>query len=578
MLAGALVFVGGRWLALELVSRRITREAAARGLTASWQRLGFEFGGRISASGLRLTDARGDTVLAADSMAVQLRPWLLLVGRPEVRRFDIAHVQLELGRREGVDPDTLPPIESLRTRPTAGSDRLARAANDAVRVLLIPARRLPHISMRDVTVRAVSEDALVGGAELAWAELVPDKGGARLSARGALELERRVPFELDLIYGRDDRVSGGGRIDIPVSDRRYDPLRVSIAGRVHQERGRFEIGENTRITIGQLPLNVSGSLDRNGPRLRFALEADSVTEGRVIRSIPRVVLGPLTEVSVQGRFDYRLSFDLDLSRPDQVEFAADVIPHGLTLDPRSTRLELLDLDQPFTATIHLPRGRTAKRQLSVTNPHYMPLERIDSTLTYAVVTNEDGGFFRHRGFNTGAVKDAIVENIRAGRFRRGAGTITMQLARNLYLGHERTVSRKMQEVVMAWVLEHLTELTKQRLLEIYLNIIEWGPGVHGADEAAHYYFGRDASNLTTAEALFLCTVIPAPTKWRYRFDRQGNLRPFARAQMHFIGRAMAAKGWLKLEELAPTDSLAVELKGPAREVIFPEPPTDARSI
>src|SRR5204862_204015 len=142
--------------------------------------------------------------------------------------------------------------------------------------------------------------------------------------------------------------------------------------------------------------------------------------------------------------------------------------------------------------------------------NYRPLTGIDSTLTHAVLTNEDGGFFRHRGFNLEAVKQAISANLRAGAFRRGAGTITMQLARNLYLGHARTLSRKAQEVVLAWVLEHLTGLSKQRMLEIYLNIIEWGPGVHGADEAAVYYFGHDAERLTVGEALFLATVVPAP--------------------------------------------------------------------
>src|SRR5436190_22953179 len=100
----------------------------------------------------------------------------------------------------------------------------------------------------------------------------------------------------------------------------------------------------------------------------------------------------------------------------------------------------------------------------------------------------------------------------------------MQLVRNLYLGHRRTLSRKGQEVVLAWVLEHLTSVTKERMLEIYLNIIEWGPGVHGADEAAWYYLGHDARRLTIDEALFLATVIPAPTKWRYRFDSDGMLR------------------------------------------------------
>jgi membrane peptidoglycan carboxypeptidase len=186
-----------------------------------------------------------------------------------------------------------------------------------------------------------------------------------------------------------------------------------------------------------------------------------------------------------------------------------------------------------------------------------------------VLINEDGGFFRHHGFNTEAVRGAIADNIRAGAYRRGAGTITMQLVRNLYLGHARTLSRKGQEVVLSWVLEHLVRLDKRRILEIYLNIIEWGPGVHGADEAAHYYFGRDASRLTPDQALFLTTVIPAPTKWRYRFDAAGELRPFERAQMHFIGRAMVKKGWLAEGELPAADSLRVEITGAARELLLP---------
>jgi hypothetical protein len=108
------------------------------------------------------------------------------------------------------------------------------------------------------------------------------------------------------------------------------------------------------------------------------------------------------------------------------------------------------------------------------------------------------------------------------------------------------------------------------LLEIYFNIIEWGPGVHGAAEAARYYFDRDPADLTVDQALFLATVVPAPTKWRYRFDAAGALRPFERAQMHFIGRAMVAKGWLAPEALPPSDSLRVELAGQARAVVFPD--------
>ena len=207
--------------------------------------------------------------------------------------------------------------------------------------------------------------------------------------------------------------------------------------------------------------------------------------------------------------------------------------------------------------------------MSSLNPFFRPLDGIDSILVHAVLTNEDGGFYHHRGFNTDAIKLAIAANVKAGAWRRGAGTVTMQLARNLWLGHARTLSRKAQEVVLAWVLEHLTGVSKRRLLEIYLNIIEWGPDVQGAAEATRYYFDADPGRVTVDEALFLATVVPAPTKWRYRFAPDGSLKPFERAQMHFIGRAMIAKGWLDPALLPAAESLRVTLRGPARGALFP---------
>ena len=125
-----------------------------------------------------------------------------------------------------------------------------------------------------------------------------------------------------------------------------------------------------------------------------------------------------------------------------------------------------------------------------------------------MLTNEDGAFFQHRGFNLPAVRRSIADNIHAAAWRRGAGTITMQLVRNLYLGHERTLSRKGQEVVLAWVLEHLTGLSKTRMLEIYLNIIEWGPDELRRGRGDALLLRARCGTLSVPEALFLATVLP----------------------------------------------------------------------
>jgi len=560
-----------RPVVLALVARRIRAVAAARAWTAHWRSLELTAKGQLALSDLTFLDAHADTALYARSARLGVSPVSLVLGHPRPSFVAIEDARAWIRPRPAPDPDTLAPEPAPRASPSDRSRKIAHAVEAALELMLVPAHRLPRIALRDLEVVPVSQDeALLGRVEIARLDVAPSASGTRLVAGGALTMEERMPFGVALDYGRDGRLSGRSSIVVPSGAAR-ETLRLAIDGNVQQNRhdGVVRLGDSTRVRIGALPLRVSGSIARKGPHITLALAADRVTEPEAHASLPRVMLGPLFGVSVRGSFDYRLGFDLDLEHPEKVEFTADVIPHGLALNLARTSLNLATLDQPFVAEVHLPHDRHVFRELSPANPHYRPLADIDSTLAHAVITNEDGGFYRHHGFNTEAVKSSIAENIRAGAFRRGAGTITMQLVRNLWLGHRRTLSRKMQEVVLAWVLENLTGISKQRLLEIYLNIIEWGPSVFGADEAATYYFGHDAGRLSVPEALFLTTVVPAPNKWRYRFAPDGALRPFEREQMHFIGRAMIAKGWLDAEKLPPVDSLRVVLRGAAHDVLFP---------
>ena len=559
------------WLAAPgLIGQRVRALATGRGLTATWRALAVRPPFVISLRGLVLAGAAGDTAVRIESLDLGIDPWSMLLLSPRPARVFLAGARFAPVARTGGDLDVEPPVRGGgRLRP----DRLPRirdAARRAARLLMIDPARLA-VTLRDVTVMSsTAGEAPRTSLHVDSLDLGPRDDGIRLTARGIAGLENDTPFTADLVYGRDGRLLGGAVFQLDSKPRR-ETLPIRFDARI--DRGgsprALRLEQGSTIAIGPIPLSVSGFLEPGPPRVRFALAAGGLRPVEIARKLPASLLGPLASLRVTGSFDYTLSFDLDLDHPDSVSFDADVISHGLALDPAGTRLDIAHLDAPFTAAIHLPHDRIVMRELSGANPHFRGYEAIDSTLSHAVVTNEDGGFFHHRGFNTGAVRDAIAENLHAGAYRRGAGTITMQLARNLYLGHERTLARKAQEVVLAWILEHLTGVSKRRLLEIYLNIIEWGPGVHGADEACQYYFGHDAGHVTADEALFLATVVPSPTKWKYRFDADGTLRAFERAQMHFIGRAMVAKGWLAPEALPPVDSLRVELRGAAREVLFP---------
>jgi len=606
LLALGLALVSAVLLLRALLPDLVRKAAAARGLTADWSALDLAPPIELRFRGFTVVrKADSDTLIRADSLTVGVDPWRLLLFRPRLTAIGLARASIHIPARRGADSDaaTPGPDNAAETSKDKSQDKrwnperaakLRNLARSMVDILAAPAHELPHVSMRDVSLTAAAapsaanpaaqksssdtDDEPPGSARIAWLLLRTGQEGVHLAGEGRWLGRSTLPFMGALDYRRDDRITGLARVAVPApGGGRPDTIRVGVHGALTQDRGHgaVVIADTTRLTIGTLRFRLGGEAARSGPRFKLSLTADTLTARQWQESLPRAVLGPLLDLSVRGWYGYRVALDLDFERPDRVGFSAVVQPHGLKLDSLTTRLDVLRLSEPFTAAIHLPHDRIVTREMSSANPHFRTLGAIDSLIANAVVTNEDGGFYRHRGFNTEAVKSAIADNVKAGAYRRGAGTITMQLVRNLYLGHQRTLSRKGQEVVLAWVLEHLTSLPKTRMLEIYLNIIEWGPEIHGADEATHYYFGHDAGRTTVDEALFLATVVPAPSRWKNRFDATGTLRPFARAQMHFIGRAMVAKGRLSPERLPPADSLHVELKGPAREILFP--PTEAHA-
>ncbi len=142
---------------------------------------------------------------------------------------------------------------------------------------------------------------------------------------------------------------------------------------------------------------------------------------------------------------------------------------------------------------------------------WVPLSRISPYLVKAVLIAEDDKFWRHEGFDFEAIQKAIERDIKERKLKFGGSTISQQLAKNLYLTPARNPVRKVKEAILTWRLER--ELPKRRILEIYLNVVEWGEGVFGAEAAARRYFGTSAAALSPMEAARLATVLPNPRKY-----------------------------------------------------------------
>ena len=156
-------------------------------------------------------------------------------------------------------------------------------------------------------------------------------------------------------------------------------------------------------------------------------------------------------------------------------------------------------------------------ELSPTNPDYTPYQRISRSFLTTVVAAEDTGFWSHKGITSFTFLDALRDNLIEGRLSRGGSTITMQLVKNILLTPERTASRKVQEFFLAWHIGRA--LTRERILELYANVVEFGPNIFGVGEAADWYFGKKPSDLSLKESLFLVNLLPAPVSRMEAFCR-----------------------------------------------------------
>src|SRR5437870_2049544 len=223
-----------------------------------------------------------------------------------------------------------------------------------------------------------------------------------------------------------------------------------------------------------------------------------------------------------------------------------IVLGGLSFEAATLpRVSVLRDQNPATASMIETRNREARD--SGASPKrvqiWMPLEKISPQLQRAVLAGEDTNFATHHGFDYDAIqraydqaqKDAEKEARQEGEndtwmpnmpeFKRGASTISQQLAKNLYLSSQRSFMRKGEEAIITYFMER--NLSKRRILELYLNVIEWGDGIYGAEAAAQYYFHKPAASLNAREAAFLSAMIPNP---RTVFNPQINPKRVARRQ------------------------------------------------
>lgn len=286
-----------------------------------------------------------------------------------------------------------------------------------------------------------------------------------------------------------------------------------------------------------------------------------------VNAIPPHIFKKIDKLQVKGDLSYAFNFELDMTQIDSLKFSSELTGYNFKV-LNAAQLGLTKMNEPFMHTIKTATG-TYEVGVGEGLPYFTPITQVPRHLIDAILTNEDPSFFQHRGFIESAVRESIIINIKERRFKRGASTISMQLVKNLFLSKEKTLARKIEEILLVWILENKHITPKERMFEVYLNIIEWGPGIYGINQAAEFYFKKKPQQLSLEESLYLASIIPRPKSFKYTFDKEGNIRPHQVEQFRFIKNLM-----VKRELITPQDTLGfnpnIQLKGEARKQVMPE--------
>jgi hypothetical protein len=382
---------------------------------------------------------------------------------------------------------------------------------------------------------------------------------AQASCHASLSLDRsslRADFSVDVKVDGVDFLHPS----VDVSPWRAQRGSLALRGEADLASGRVDLTSGAAKMLG-VPFAIDGWFQvSRAPRgflvlatpRRAPLPCASLLLGQ-----PDPVKKVLAGLRVDGRIGFRLSVEFDANAWEDLKLDASIDPVCTAKSEPAVLANLLPMLQHPGTPMRVP----SRLPLGPFHPDFVSIGAMPKHLLGAFLTSEDGKFFRHRGFDLEMIRHALAQDLQNRSFQRGASTITQQLAKNLFLSQRRTLARKLEEAVLTWRLQQL--LSKERVLELYLNVIELGPRIRGVKQAAREYFGKEVMALTPLESAHLAALTPNPHAlarrfrdgqidegWQQRlFDLLGMMRRLGRLSAADLATARATK--LVLRELGP---------------------------
>lgn len=264
------------------------------------------------------------------------------------------------------------------------------------------------------------------------------------------------------------------------------------------------------VTSKAIALGLQGELTFGdaGARLSLDLRAPAADCQKLLTSLPGGFAPQLKGAFLRGELGARGRLRLDTADLGATTVDLALTPFSCRMLVNPPRANVDTLNQPLTARVPGPRGARQIWILGPDNPDFRHLESIGRHVRAAFIAAEDNRFMWHDGFDERQLRRAFVHDLQEGRLARGASTISQQLIKNIFLHHGRTLARKFQEAVLTWRLEQ--RVSKERILELYLNVVEMGRDLRGVAQAARHYFDKEPDQLSILEAAHLAMITPHP--------------------------------------------------------------------
>jgi hypothetical protein len=372
-----------------------------------------------------------------------------------------------------------------------------------------------------------------------------DRAGRKLELTQGDFVLRNVPFSITGVVAAPrpvvaDARSAGAAPSVPIAQ---------VAARGPHGRSALDKAASDKSASDKL---LSDKPAREPPRIgphgiqvvKLRLVIPPIDCQRVLKAIPAEMAPHMVGYKMRGKFATDIHLDIDWSDLDATQLDGQVgIKNCKVLEEPEDSPKRLE--EEFEHSVEVEQGEWVSFDVGPSNDEFVPFDQISPYLIKSIMSTEDSAFYQHHGFIPSEFRTALVNNLKAGKFVQGASSITMQMVKNVLLYREKTLARKLQELFLTWHVENT--LIKDRILEIYFNVIEYGPGLYGIGPAAYHFFGKKAKDLTPVEAAFFSTILPAP-KERYKQYCAGTLTKWTTGKIERILQIM-----LKRERLTQSE-------------------------